>query len=51
MKVVCINNDNYPLSLELRKEYEVLETNNFYIIIDKNLEDCKYPKNCFVENS
>jgi hypothetical protein len=47
MKVICINNINYPLSLEINKEYEVIEKNNYFIVVDSNLEDCEYPKELF----
>lgn len=47
MRVICVDNKNYPLSLELNKEYEVLEKGDFFILIDKNLEDCEYPKKLF----
>lgn len=47
MRVICINNKHYPLSLEINKEYEVIEKNNHYLIVDHNLEDCEYPKDIF----
>lgn len=47
MKVICINNNYYPLSLELNKEYEVVENGDYFIITDDNLEDCEYPKELF----
>lgn len=47
MRVICIDNKNYPLSLEINKEYEVLEKNDNFIIVDENLEDCEYPKSMF----
>ena len=47
MKVICINNNDYPLSLELNKEYEVLEKDNLYVLLDHNLEDCEYTKELF----
>ena len=51
MKIICINNDNYPLSLELNKEYEAKEIGNFYVLIDCNLENCYYPKEIFKLNN
>lgn len=49
MIVKCINNDNYPLSLEKNKDYKVTsEDRYFYTIQDENLEDCKYPKEIFI---
>lgn len=47
MRVICINNIDYPLSLEVNKEYDVLEEGNYYYIVDDNLEDWKYPKYLF----
>jgi len=48
MRVKCINNKNYPLALEIDKEYEVVEKDNyFFIIVDENLEECEYPKSIF----
>lgn len=47
MLVICINNEYYPLSLELNKEYSVRETEKSYIIVDGNLEECEYPKEIF----
>jgi hypothetical protein len=48
--IICINNDQYPLSLELNKEYYANETKNSYIIIDENYEDVEYPKEIFKAN-
>jgi len=45
--VICIDNKNYPTSLELNKEYQAKESENFYIITDSNLEDNHFPKNIF----
>jgi hypothetical protein len=47
MKVICINNDYYPASLELNKEYEAKEHDCFYLILDENLEEYYYPKELF----
>lgn len=47
IKVICINNDLYPLSLELNKEYDVKDMGDHYIIVDNNHEDCNFPKEIF----
>lgn len=47
MKIICIDNRQYPLSLELNKEYEARETEDSYVIVDENSEDCEYPKKIF----
>jgi hypothetical protein len=48
MKVICIDNRYYPLSLEIGKEYKVIkEENEFYFIEDFNGEEYFYPKNLF----
>lgn len=47
MRVICIDNKDYPLSLNINKEYEVLEDGNYYLIVDDNSEDWKYPKYLF----
>ena len=51
--VVCVRNDAYPASLELRKIYEVLpderaERSNWVRVIDESGEDYVYPAHCFV---
>ncbi|MDH4199904.1 MAG: hypothetical protein OEV66_05935 [Spirochaetia bacterium] len=53
--VVCINNDNFPASLELHKIYRVApeaqiksEGNIDIRIIDESGEDYIYPSSCFV---
>jgi hypothetical protein len=50
---VCINNTNYPASLELHKIYPVLsdgdaETEGDYRVIDESGEDYLYPSSYFV---
>jgi|694.fasta_scaffold45954_3 hypothetical protein len=53
MKVICISNLYYPLSLSLNKEYQVFrEKEFFYSILDDNLEEYFFPKNLFkvIEN-
>ena len=51
--VVCIINEGYEASLELKKIYEVLEdsvaaSHNQIRIIDESGEDYLYPPNFFV---
>jgi hypothetical protein len=47
IKIICVNNDFYPLSLHLNKEYEAKEEGFFYIILDETLEEYYYPKELF----
>lgn len=49
VNVICINNSNYPISLEINRTYEALESDFFYIIIDENHDDHEYPKEIFVK--
>ncbi len=51
--VLCIHNDEYPASLEVRKVYRVLpdasaETRGFVRVVDESGEDYLYPEECFV---
>jgi hypothetical protein len=51
--VVCIQNQDYPASLEVRKLYQVIEDqsasqHHMIRIIDESGEDCLYPANYFV---
>lgn len=51
--VVCVNNEDYAASLELRKLYEVLPDEDAAIhgqvrIIDESGEDYLYPANYFM---
>jgi hypothetical protein len=51
--VICIKNDEYPASLEVRKIYEVVpdseaERHNLVRIIDESGEDYLYPTGYFV---
>jgi hypothetical protein len=51
--VICINNQNYPASLEVRKIYQVIPDNsanlhNMIRVIDESGEDYLYPKNYFI---
>jgi hypothetical protein len=52
--VICIDNRDYPVSLERRKLYEVVpdgaaEQRDHIRIIDESGEDYLYPSRCFVE--
>jgi hypothetical protein len=51
--VICVNNDGYPVSLELCKVYrvipdEVAGTRGFIRIVDESGEDYLYPQDAFV---
>jgi hypothetical protein len=51
--VICVKNDNYPASLELRKIYEVIpddkaEKHNMIRVIDESGEDYLYPNSYFI---
>lgn len=51
--VLCVNNEGYPASLELRKVYwalpdEVEEARGFIRVIDESGEDYLYPSDRFV---
>lgn len=50
--VVCIDNDDYPASLEKRKIYSALSDRaalmqDMIRIVDESGEDYLYPKDCF----
>ncbi len=50
---VCVNNADYPVSLELHKIYRVLRdedaaTDGDIRVIDESGEDYLYPAECFV---
>jgi hypothetical protein len=52
--VICIDNSDYPASLEKRKIYQVLpdsdaEKNKYVRVIDESGEDYIYPSSCFVD--
>ncbi len=52
--VICIENSDYPASLEKRKIYEVLpdedaERIRHIRIIDESGEDYLYPASCFID--
>ena len=51
--VVCINNEGYPASLELRKIYRMLpdekaEKHSLMRVVDESGEDYLYPERFFV---
>ncbi|MGB3533915.1 MAG: hypothetical protein WBA13_10405 [Microcoleaceae cyanobacterium] len=51
--VICINNQHYPASLEVRKIYQVISDHsanlhNMIRVIDESGEDYLYPKNNFM---
>ena len=52
--VICIENSDYPASLEKRKIYEVLpdtdaEEIKYIRVIDESGEDYLYPASCFID--
>jgi len=52
--VICIENSDYPASLEKRKIYEMVPDDDAtkygqIRVIDESGEDYLYPKECFVE--
>jgi hypothetical protein len=52
--VICIENSDYPASLEKRKIYEVVTDQkasqlDHIRVIDESGEDYLYPTSCFVE--
>ena len=52
--VICIENSEYPVSLERRKIYEALPDSDankidHIRVIDESGEDYLYPTNCFVD--
>jgi hypothetical protein len=51
--VICIRNDGYPTSLEVRKLYQVSSdadaaSRGFIRVIDESGEGYLYPKDCFL---
>ena len=51
--VVCVNNDDYPASLEVRKLYHTVEDkeaerHNFLRVVDESGEDYLYPAHYFM---
>ena len=52
--VICIENSDYPVSLERRKIYEILPDSDAtktdqIRVIDESGEDYLYPTSCFVD--
>ena len=52
--VICIDNSDYPASLERRKIYEALddpdaEKHGQVRVVDESGEDYLYPAECFVD--
>jgi hypothetical protein len=52
--VICIENQDYPVSLEKRKIYEVVpdpeaEEIGHIRVIDESGEDYLYPATCFID--
>ncbi len=50
---ICVNNDEYPASLELHKVYRVLpdkdaEQDGDVRVVDESGEDYLYPAQCFI---
>lgn len=50
---ICINNDNYPVSLERRKIYQIMpdeeaSKHHQLRVIDESGEDYLYPEECFI---
>ncbi len=50
---ICVSNDGYPASLELRKVYRIIPdqvaaTRHFVRVVDESGEDYLYPANFFV---
>ncbi len=53
MFLLCVNNDNYPASLEVCKVYQAIPdeaaaARHFVRILDESGEDYLYPENYFV---
>ena len=46
--VVCVNNEGYPASAELRKLYKVIPDAAKHDHVDESGEDYSYPDNYFV---
>jgi hypothetical protein len=51
--VVCLNNQDYPASLEVRKIYQIIPDNRagehqLIRVIDESGEDYLYPVSCFL---
>jgi len=51
--LLCVSNESYPASLEVRKVYQALPdsiaaSRGFVRVIDESGEDHLYPSDCFV---
>jgi len=51
--LLCVKNDGYPVSLEVRKVYQALpdpvaEARSYVRVIDESGEDYLFPSSCFV---
>jgi hypothetical protein len=51
--LLCVNNDDYPVSLEVRKVYRrkpdrVAASRNYVRVIDESSDDYLYPADLFV---
>jgi hypothetical protein len=51
--LLCVKNDNYPVSLEVRKVYRAIEdeaaaARHFVRVVDESGEDYLYPDSYFV---
>lgn len=51
--LICIKNDDYPVSLEVRKVYQMIPdtdatAHGFVRVIDESGEDYLYPRNYFM---
>ena len=51
--VICVRNEDYPASLEVRKIYKMVsdaeaESHNCIRVIDESGDDYVYPARCFV---
>lgn len=51
--VICVDNADYPASLEVRKIYEAVDDptaaeHDQIRVIDESGEDFLYPKSCFI---
>jgi hypothetical protein len=51
--LLCVKNDGYPASLEVRKVYRALPdpvaaSRGFVRVVDESGEDYLYPSECFV---
>jgi len=52
--VICVDNSDYPVSLERRKIYEVMPDTDSALmeqirVVDESGEDYLYPASCFID--